>query len=121
MNNPMQRNDRTSFPTKRLISAHEDADFVLKKNEQEWHKIINRLPSGLRAALLAELKLGNCVTSLDMDWPQTGSIVITLGSSFKFKFAKSKLGVKYSKTNDSHYWRRDVSQTVDGVDYLMIC
>lgn len=121
MEDPMQRNDRTAFPTKRLISALEDADFVPEKNEQEWHKIISGLPSGLRTALLAELKLGNCVTSLDMNWPQAGSIVITLGSSFISKFAKSKLGVKYSKTNDPHYWRQDVSQTVNGVDYLMIC
>lgn len=121
MKNPIQRNDRASFPTKRLICALKNADFVPEEDEQEWYKIIRRLPGSLRAALLAELKRGNYETSLNTDWPQTGSIVITLGSSFKSNFAKSKLGVKKSKTNDPHYWRQDVSQTVNGVDYLMIC
>lgn len=121
MNNPAQRSDRTSFPTKRLIFALKNTDFVPEEDEQEWYKILRRLPGSLRTALLAELKRGNHVVLLNTDWPQTGSIVITLGSSFKSNFAKSKLGVKKSKTNDPHYWRQDVYQTVDGVDYLMIC
>lgn len=97
MKDPMQRNNQTSFPTKRLVSAIKKADFVPEENEQEWYKIIRRLPGSLRAALLAELKRGNYVMSLNTDWQQSGSIVITLGSPFKSNFAKSKLGVKKVK------------------------
>ena len=83
---------------------------------------MERLPKGIKCALLMELKAGNKITSFQYsNWPQNGSILVSLEMPFKVNFIANDIGLKLRILNDAHYWNQDICQTVEGVDYLLIC
>lgn len=108
----------------RLIDALKKVDtFVpLSSNEKNWHLILRLLPMGLRQALLNELTLGNRIISIQYgDWPQKGSVVISLAADFKGTYSEGNpYGVTYRRLNDPHYWIADIHENVQGVEYLII-
>lgn len=114
--------DQPSVSTERLVQALAEENFHVHKKDEKWFRLLEKLPRGLRNALLAELNLGNYVTSLQYsNWPQKDSIIVSLGLPFKLDFTDNAFGVKKRVLNDAHYWNEDIYQTVDGVDYLIIC
>lgn len=104
-----------------ILSLTEMEQFVAKKTDEKWFQLIRKLPSGLRAALLSELELGNQIVSIQKsNWPQNGSIMVCLGARFKNDYTKNKFGVNYRLVNDPHYWYDEISQVVDSVTYLVV-
>ena len=114
--------DQHSFSPERLRAALSNDDFKVRKKEEKWYALIKKLPAGLKSALLAELNVGNYVTSLQYaNWPQRGSIFVSLGMPFKIDFSTNDFGVKKRVLNDPHYWSEDIYQAVNGIEYLVIC
>lgn len=80
-----------------------------------------RLPDGLRAALIAELRAGNQLTGIgSAGWPNEGSIVVTLGERFSAARQAPPEGVAWRELNDPHYCREELSQKVAAVEFLII-
>lgn len=62
----------------------------------------NSLDPDLKKILDNELKLGNKISSASSDYPDVGSIPVTLAEELQAKYKIKK--VQYSKINDPHYW-----------------
>lgn len=81
----------------------------------EWKKRIlsyaNLLNSEMKKILDNELALGNTIADASSDYPDQGSIHVTLAEKFKGKY--SIQGVKYHKGNDPHYWFEDYCSTIE--------
>ena len=69
---------------------------------------MNDLRPELQAILDLEIKAGNCVCQASRDWPDPGSVLLTLKKPFHQNY-KLKDPVKYSEPNDPHYWKADYS------------
>lgn len=106
----------------RIVEALTKPDFKPDKEEKKWYVLIRRLPTNLQEALLSELRLGNCVSSIQYsNQPQSESIFVCLSYLFKSDFSSGSFGFKYRELNDPHYWNKEIGQAIDGVDYLIIC
>ena len=75
---------------------------------QELVDCMNDLRPELQAILDLELKAGNLVFQASRDWPDPGSVFITLKQPFHQSYP-AKDPVKYSEPNDPHYWKADYS------------
>jgi hypothetical protein len=106
----------------RLALALSDMNkFTPTNNEIKWYELLRKLPENLLSALHLEVNSGNSVTSIQFgNWPQSGSIVVSLSQPFKNDFKKKSCGVTYRILNDPHYWQADIHQIVDGVEHLII-
>jgi len=114
--------DKHSVSSERIRMALVDENFVVKRKEEKWYELMERLPKGIKCALLLELTAGNKINSFQYsNWPQNGSILVSLEMPFKVNFIANDLGLKLRILNDAHYWNQDIYQTVEGVDYLLIC
>ena len=75
----------------------------------EWKKRIlyyaNLLNSQMKKILDNELALGNRISDAHCDYPELGSIHVTLAEKFKGNYKEQN--VKYTKGNDPHYWFED--------------
>lgn len=86
-----------------------------------WLRLAMRLPDGLRAALVAELRAGNQMTGIgSAGWPNEGSIVATLRARFSAARQAPPEGVAWRELNDPHYCREELSQKVAAVEFLII-
>jgi hypothetical protein len=114
--------DAGSIDRERFISSlRPNIIFESTKKEKKWYQLVEKIPANLRACLLEELSLGNAIVSIQYgNWPQQGSVVVSLGQPFKNDFSKNNLGVTYRFMNDPHYWVADVHQIVDGIEHLII-
>jgi hypothetical protein len=114
--------ESASLNRDRLIEAlQSEHGFVPVKKERDWYALIEKLPIQLRNALLREILAGNSVQSIQYaDWPQIGSVVVCLDSIFKNNFKNSQEKVAYRLVNDSHYWREEISLSVNGIEHLII-
>ena len=86
--------------------------------------LLARLPAGLQACLLAELRRGNPLAQVERaDWPHPGSIFVSVENRFDpaTQAMAPGLGVTWRKVDDPHYWREDLSQVRDGVEHLVVC
>lgn len=79
---------------------------------------LNQLPQALQKVLDAELKAGNKVTDVNRNYPDEGSICVTLVKRFKNKYKDKEL--VYSLCNDPHYWYADYC-TIHTPKHLLIC
>lgn len=87
-----------------------------------WLRLAARLPGGLRAALVAELRAGNQVTGIgSTGWPADGSVVVNMRGRFTAARQAPPPGVAWRETNDPHYAREELSQKVGAVEHLMVC
>jgi len=69
---------------------------------------MNHLRPELQEILDLELEAGNRVSQASRDWPDTGSIIITLLLPFHDNY-KVTDQVRYHEPNDPHYWEADYS------------
>ena len=67
---------------------------------------MNDLHPPLRALLDAELEAGNHVIDGSRDWPDPGSILITLEVPFHGEYSTAG-GVVHNTDVDPHYWHAD--------------
>lgn len=107
---------------KRVVAAISDPrSFLPVDDERVWFGLLCRMPEELRLVLMMELKVGNKVTSIGCsDWPHAGSVVANVSNRFTVGRKKGRAGVVWRLEDDPHYWREDVSQTVNGVKHLII-
>lgn len=77
-----------------------------------------RLHPALRKIIAAEVALGNRVVDVGTDWPDPGSVHVTLRDHFSNRHASAE--VTFSPCNDPHYWHADYS-TADTRRHLLIC
>jgi hypothetical protein len=77
-----------------------------------------RLRPALQAVLAAEVAAGNRVSDAGVDWPDPGSVHVTLRDHFGDRHANET--VAFSLCDDPHYWHADYS-TVDTPRHLLIC
>ena len=96
-------------------------DQAASSHVRSWLKLIEKLPNNMKYALLKELQLGNNVSQIqDLDWPQKGSIVISMKLPFKNKNPTEIEGISFRKMDDPHYWMEDIHTVVNGIEYLII-
>lgn len=74
----------------------------------ETLELLHRLPPVLQGMLDAELKARNKVSSAMLNYPDPGSICVTLSKRFQIKH-KPGAQAKYTLCNDPHYWYADYS------------
>lgn len=86
-----------------------------------WLALARRLPDSLRSALVAELRAGNRMAGIgSAGWPNEGSIVVTLRARFTAARQAPPSGVQWRAPEDPHYAREELSQQVDGVEFLIL-
>jgi hypothetical protein len=66
----------------------------------------------------AEIKRGNRVRDAGNNYPQDGSIHVTMSERFDQRY--SSAAVPFSLCNDPHYWHADYS-TTEQPSHLLIC
>lgn len=92
-----------------------------EKKQQEIDKALealNQLPAVLQQVLDGELKAGNKVADVSRNYPDQGSVSVTMTKRFKNKYTAN--GLVYSLCDDPHYWYADYS-TIGMPRYLLIC
>jgi hypothetical protein len=62
----------------------------------------------LKEILDSELNDGNHVQDAFMDWPDRGSVFVTLTDAFHMEYETGD-SVKYTEPADPHYWTADYS------------
>ncbi len=88
---------------------------------QTWLTLARRLPSALRAALVAELRSGNQLAGIaSQGWPNDGSIVVNMRERFSAARRETPPGVLWREPNDPRYAREELSQKVGSVECLII-
>lgn len=86
-----------------------------------WLRLAQRLPPALRCALVAELRAGNRLAGIGSSgWPGKGSVVVNMHERFSAAREETPPGVVWRELKDPHYWREELSQDVDGLQFLVI-
>lgn len=98
-----------------------EPDSRASPQEPGWLHLIRRLPHALRAVLIAELHHGNQIGGVgSTGWPDDGSVVVSLRDRFSATRQATPPGVVWRELNDPHYCREELSQKIDGVEFLLI-
>lgn len=79
---------------------------------------LHQLTPALQNILDEELKAGNKVDDVANDYPDPGSICVTLSQRFKRSYKTGSL--QYTLTNDPHYWYADYC-TTSQPRHMVIC
>ncbi|WP_426392199.1 hypothetical protein [Variovorax sp. R-27] len=77
-----------------------------------------RLHPALQKIVAAEVASGNRVSDAGIDWPDLGSVHVTLRDQFGSGHANAE--ATFSLCNDPHYWHADYSTAGKPV-HLLIC
>jgi hypothetical protein len=92
---------------------------VLRTSRSDILALLNtRLHPALQEILAAEVASGNRVTDAGVDWPDAGSVHVTLSRRFDSRHASAE--AVFSPCDDPHYWHADYS-TADPPRHLLIC
>lgn len=81
--------------------------------------LLERLPPVIQGILDAELKARNKVSGVTEDYPDPGSICVTLSKRFLIKHRPGAKAV-YALCNDPHYWYAGY-ETKEMPRHLIIC
>ena len=76
--------------------------------DREIIQCMNDLRPELQAILDLELKAGNHVFEASRDWPDQGSVFVTLSQPFHRKYEVTH-PLQFNEPNDPHYWKADYS------------
>lgn len=95
-----------------------DAEFT-RATRRETVEILNtRLHPALQKIVAAEVALGNRVVDVGIDWPDPGSVHVTLRDRFDNRHSGAQ--AVFSLCDDPHYWHADYS-TTSKPTHLLIC
>jgi len=96
-----------------------DTSFARTTERREALALLNtRLHPALQRIVAAEVAAGNRVNGAGIDWPDPGSVHVTMGKHFGD--GHSSADAAFSLCNDPHYWRADYS-TAEKPRHLLIC
>jgi hypothetical protein len=89
---------------------------------EEWLKVIKKLPSELIDILVLELCSGNSIDYICFyDWPNKGSVVVSMKKQFSEKSKKYSEEISFSKLNEPRsYCSEEILQIKNGVKHLLI-
>ncbi len=95
----------------------------MKVMREQILKHLNQLHPALKAIVAAELKRGNFVNGAGADYPQQGSINVTMSKTFGDQYEKHNGElVTFSVCTDPHYWSADYTVAKDAsTTDLLIC
>ena len=92
---------------------------VQRAARRETLTLLNtRLNPALQKIVAAEVASGNRVSDAGVDWPDPGSVHVTLRDHFGSGHASAE--AVFSLCNDPHYWHADYS-TAGKPGHLLIC
>jgi hypothetical protein len=95
-----------------------DATFP-RTTRRETIAVLNiRLHPALQRIVAAEVASGNRVVDVGIDWPDAGSVHVTLRDRFSNRHANAE--AVFSRCDDPHYWHADYSTTAKPT-HLLIC
>lgn len=90
-----------------------------RPSRRETLTLLNtRLHPVLQKIVAAEVASGNRVSDAGVDWPDPGSVHVTLRDHFGSGHANAEAA--FSLCNDPHYWHADYS-TAGKPTHLLIC
>ncbi|QFZ84275.1 hypothetical protein GFK26_16670 [Variovorax paradoxus] len=96
-----------------------DTSFARTTERREALALLNtRLHPALQRIVAAEVAAGNRVVDVGIDWPDVGSVHVTLHTRFTGRHAGKEAA--FSLCNDPHYWHADYS-TAEKPRHLLIC
>ena len=90
---------------------------LLPRQITRYIKMLEELNSELSSILAAELNAGNRIVNVTTDWPDDGSIVVSLLLPFHGKYEKE--GVTFEANEDPHYWKQGYAS--EGPKQLVVC
>ncbi len=99
----------------------DDNSFSQARSEKDvlrMRSLIADLAAPLKDIVVAELRRGNKIADAGRDYPDNGSVHVTMRDRFDGKYA-SKDAV-FSLCDDPHYWHADYS-TVTSPSHMVIC
>lgn len=113
---------RIALERERMIDALSSIDVGARPQAGTgWLGLAARLPHALRRLMLLELAAGNPLRAIgNSDWPTPGSVVVNFGHRFSTASHASTEGVCWRKLDDPHYCVEEISQCVDGIEYLLM-
>lgn len=113
---------RSAFERAQMIAALRSIDDAAGLQPGTgWLALAARLPCALRRLMLLELAAGNPLRAIGgSDWPTPGSVVVNFGQRFSNASQANGEGVCWRKLDDPHYCLEEISQRVDGIEYLLI-
>ena len=86
-----------------------------------WLRLAARLPRQLRQLVALELRHGNEIVGIGSNgWPNHDSVVVNLRARFSAAHRTPTPGVVWRDMNDPRYCREELSQQVDGTEFLAI-
>lgn len=104
------------------LSAFDDACLASNTRPASRAAILDllntRLHPALRSIVAAEVAAGNRVIDAGADWPDAGSVHVTLRDPFDGRHANAQ--AIFSLCDDPHYWHADYS-TAEAPRHLLIC
>ncbi|MBB3220054.1 hypothetical protein [Pseudoduganella umbonata] len=108
-----------------LLEASEDTEATEADDDgmaaAGWLRLATRLPMGLRAALVAELRAGNRLAGIgSAGWPGEGSVVVNMRERFTAARYAPPPGVIWRELNDPQYAREELSAKAGSVEFLAI-
>jgi hypothetical protein len=114
--------DRINEEQYRIIEMLSNIDNIVANNLQTgWLGLAIKIPLDLRGALIAELQSGNRLLGIGSSgWPNEGSVVINISQRFLDKDNALSPDVHWRRLDDPHYCKEELSQIVDGIEYLII-
>lgn len=96
-----------------------DTSFTRTTERREALALLNtRLHPALQRIVAAEVAAGNRVVDVGIDWPDVGSVHVTLHRHFTGRHAGKEAA--FSLCNDPHYWHADYS-AAEKPRHLLIC
>lgn len=90
------------------LSGNLIKDSKFRKEILDYANLLNPI---MKKILDNELRLGNKISCASSNYPDQGSLNVTLAERFKGKY-KFK-NVDYTKINDPHYWFEDYTSAAD--------
>lgn len=92
---------------------------VAHPTRRETLELLNtRLHPALQKIVATEVASGNRVSDAGIDWPDPGSVHVTLRDRFDGRHTNAQ--AVFSLCNDPHYWHADYS-TTGKPTHLLIC
>ena len=95
-----------------------DASFARATRRETLDILNTRLHPALQKILATEIASGNRVVDVGIDWPDAGSVHVTLHNHFDNRHANAEAA--FSLCDDPHYWHADYS-TAAKPTHLLIC
>ncbi|KQX86884.1 hypothetical protein [Variovorax sp. Root473] len=94
------------------------SSFALTERREALTRLNTLLHPALQRIVAAEVAAGNRVVDVGIDWPDAGSVHVTLHRHFTGRHAGKEAA--FSLCDDPHYWHADYS-TADKPRHLLIC